>query len=444
MVIYLFVRSPEGGVKVWCGTPYEALSPFTLDEVPEAVRLKAEDLVKSPPRAHRWFRWAYTCPLSGELNLLSSGNDKTLAGCMTRVEGGTPDSLILPSADEVEQEFAKSSWATWMYSPRGRMLLFDKDGKNRPVHDKTEWPVNFVRYIEATAPRKWKAYRYRTPVDWYRSSGNLFSDVAKPPAGATDCPAISSLDITRLLAEHERTAPYWKTWVINPEGDTVAMYNHRAGKLEVVKDSLKWPLRLALEHHPGWWGVLRSLSADGDVKSVRLLSDRHLRLGALLSAGEDYPEVPNEPEVRRAFAPPLKVDEPIFFGPPPKSLYEDEPSKDNKPRGVKSPMFLLPWKALRAAAAVFLHGDHKYNGRSWAMPPKDEEEKEARLQEYISACGRHLTDITDPNASDIDGESGLHHALHAIACLLIYCYILGLDYEKPKGMDKPRGWGVAK
>jgi hypothetical protein len=58
----------------------------------------------------------------------------------------------------------------------------------------------------------------------------------------------------------------------------------------------------------------------------------------------------------------------------------------------------------------------------------------------LAAALRHLTAVTDPSEDSIDEESGLHHATHAVASLLIYLWKEGEDYRPSKYVQahKPR------
>ena len=66
---------------------------------------------------------------------------------------------------------------------------------------------------------------------------------------------------------------------------------------------------------------------------------------------------------------------------------------------------LVPWRALRALAAVLTHGAAKYGEQTWNIPdPKGR---------YHAALMRHIEAWR--SGEDIDPDSGLPHLAHAIA-----------------------------
>lgn len=104
--------------------------------------------------------------------------------------------------------------------------------------------------------------------------------------------------------------------------------------------------------------------------------------------------------------------------------------EDLKPRGVKAPMWLLPFQGLRAVSAAFAEGAAKYGPYNWREQGKLEDWKRT----YVSAGLRHLHALADPGEDDYDtgpGGSGLYHGALAGACCLILCTLAGADYMVP-------------
>lgn len=85
--------------------------------------------------------------------------------------------------------------------------------------------------------------------------------------------------------------------------------------------------------------------------------------------------------------------------------------KDDKPRGVKVPLRLIPLRALWPIADVFGDALAKYGPRSWAYATDDGPEV------YAEAAARHVLAWLDGEA--IDPESGRSHLAHAGASILI-------------------------
>lgn len=141
------------------------------------------------------------------------------------------------------------------------------------------------------------------------------------------------------------------------------------------------------------------------------------------------------------------------------------PSTDQKPRGEKAPLALLPWDVIAACclaptflqklhddigllpidrpplpavpkerttdflselidrgvdlgdvARVFAYGSTKYAPDNWRSFAWDE----ASRVEYWSAFLRHV--LADTRGEKNDPESGLSHLAHAVCCLLIVAY----------------------
>lgn len=79
---------------------------------------------------------------------------------------------------------------------------------------------------------------------------------------------------------------------------------------------------------------------------------------------------------------------------------------------------LVPWKAMDEVVKVLMFGARKYSRDNWKNVT------DARRR-YLSAAYRHLNAVAE-NAEK-DEESGLHHAAHAICCLV---FILWLDLNE--------------
>ena len=101
--------------------------------------------------------------------------------------------------------------------------------------------------------------------------------------------------------------------------------------------------------------------------------------------------------------------------------------RDLKPRSIKAPLALLPARPLRAISAALEYGTRKYAPWNWQHQHGSDDWREA----YTSALLRHVTALCDPSEPDTDEESGLHHMAHAGACVLIYLFLAGIDYQKP-------------
>lgn len=74
---------------------------------------------------------------------------------------------------------------------------------------------------------------------------------------------------------------------------------------------------------------------------------------------------------------------------------------------------LLPAEAMDDVIRVLMHGAQKYSRDNWRYV-------EDGYNRYLAAAYRHITAIH--KGEDIDPESGLPHAAHAICCLLFIGY----------------------
>lgn len=107
--------------------------------------------------------------------------------------------------------------------------------------------------------------------------------------------------------------------------------------------------------------------------------------------------------------------------------------KDLKPRSGKPPMWLLPYKPLRAIVSALHDGATKYEPNGYREYTEDWKEV------YSSALLRHVMQYMDPDCSDYDddeGGSGLHHLAHAGANVVILLYHAGVDYVASRNVDK--------
>ena len=105
--------------------------------------------------------------------------------------------------------------------------------------------------------------------------------------------------------------------------------------------------------------------------------------------------------------------------------------QDLKPIGQKAPLALLPLGSLGAVAGVFEHGSLKYTKWNW----QDDSQAQARMEELLNATLRHVFAINDPSQDEFDEESGIHHAAHAVASLLIYLHKGGITYTPTKLLE---------
>ena len=104
-------------------------------------------------------------------------------------------------------------------------------------------------------------------------------------------------------------------------------------------------------------------------------------------------------------------------------------ARDLKPRGLKAPMHLLPYRPLRAIVGALHDGGTKYAPENWREARGDHREV------YGSALRRHVSAYIDPDYSDFDDDSGLHHLAHAGACVLILLYHEGVDYARSNAVQ---------
>ena len=108
--------------------------------------------------------------------------------------------------------------------------------------------------------------------------------------------------------------------------------------------------------------------------------------------------------------------------------------EDLKPIGVKPPLALLPKVPLEAISAAIEHGAVKYAPWNW----QDPSQPQARIEELHNALLRHTYASSDPSQDDWDEESGLHHLVHAGACILILLYKLGIGYQPSRFVQEAR------
>ncbi len=104
--------------------------------------------------------------------------------------------------------------------------------------------------------------------------------------------------------------------------------------------------------------------------------------------------------------------------------------KDLKPRGLKAPMWLLPYKPLRAIVGALHDGATKYAPNNWR------EAKGDHLAVYGSALRRHVSEYLDPDYPDVAEDSGIHHLAHAGACVIILLYHEGVDYVRSTAVEE--------
>lgn len=76
---------------------------------------------------------------------------------------------------------------------------------------------------------------------------------------------------------------------------------------------------------------------------------------------------------------------------------------------------LIPWDAMASVAYVMEYGAKKYGDHNWKQVPNARER-------YVNAAHRHWVAMVDGPA--YDDESGVHHAAHAVCCLL---FVLWFD-----------------
>lgn len=91
-------------------------------------------------------------------------------------------------------------------------------------------------------------------------------------------------------------------------------------------------------------------------------------------------------------------------------------TKDHKPYGAKPPLYLLPLKLLWGAAKVLAHGKDKHGAWNYM----EAESTVEAAEEYLSACLRHLSDMSGPGKlGAVDRDSGLMAIDHALVNLMI-------------------------
>ena len=105
-----------------------------------------------------------------------------------------------------------------------------------------------------------------------------------------------------------------------------------------------------------------------------------------------------------------------------------------KPRKGKAPLHLLPFRPLRVIAAAMEQGALKYKRDNWR-----EHDADAIRDLYGAAALRHVRAYLEPDDTDDDPESGVHHLGHAGACILIMLWHTTADYVAPRVPDKPAG-----
>jgi hypothetical protein len=102
-------------------------------------------------------------------------------------------------------------------------------------------------------------------------------------------------------------------------------------------------------------------------------------------------------------------------------------SKGVKYDSGKAPLHLLNHEALLATAKVFGFGAQKYAKHNWR--------KGIELTRLLDSVGRHLLELQQGN--DIDEESGLPHAAHAIAGLMMF---MGVQKHSPEFDDRYKNY----
>lgn len=101
---------------------------------------------------------------------------------------------------------------------------------------------------------------------------------------------------------------------------------------------------------------------------------------------------------------------------------------DLKPRTGKAPLGLLPYAGLEVGSSGMEHGAGKYWPNNWQDCPPDE------AFTYVHAALRHMNKIAA--GEEIDPESGIPHAGHAIAGLMIFAHLRGYEYAEPNIMKE--------
>ncbi len=99
-----------------------------------------------------------------------------------------------------------------------------------------------------------------------------------------------------------------------------------------------------------------------------------------------------------------------------KPITEDDGELNKKADVGKPPLSLLPPEAMLEIAKVFGHGGRKYGIGNWRRHGVNGDGLDARNR-YLSAAMRHIVSMM--KLQDSDDESGLLHAAHAAACMMI-------------------------
>jgi len=84
---------------------------------------------------------------------------------------------------------------------------------------------------------------------------------------------------------------------------------------------------------------------------------------------------------------------------------------DDKPRGIKARLGLIPLRALWPVADVFEGALAKYRPRTWSAPNDD------AVECYAEAAARHVLAYLD--GEHLDSDTGRSHLAHGAASLLI-------------------------
>lgn len=99
----------------------------------------------------------------------------------------------------------------------------------------------------------------------------------------------------------------------------------------------------------------------------------------------------------------------------------------------KPPLHLLPAGPLRAIVSAFQDGATVYEPWDWT---KVDDHRDM----YVSSTMRHLLAYANPNESDYDSKSGVHHLSGAAASIMILLYHDEIDYHIPNSvaaLDQP-------
>ena len=88
---------------------------------------------------------------------------------------------------------------------------------------------------------------------------------------------------------------------------------------------------------------------------------------------------------------------------------EHYPEPGQKHDSAKPRMDLIPPKMEMEVARVLSFGAEKYSAENWRQVPD-------LRRRYISAAKRHINAVQQ--GEEHDEETGLHHAAHAVCCLM--------------------------